>query len=158
MKLDDPRWKTLEGGYRVPYDASVDLKDLDSGNDDAIPRLWNELHHQGDVGTASYAAVPALVDIYASRIRDFNFYGLVNVIEICRHHRNPPLPTWLELEYHAAMRDILSLAIQDVRTVEDSDTLREILASMALARGNTKLGAMLSLLDGSEIDAILAGE
>jgi hypothetical protein len=56
------------------------------------------------------------------------------------------------------MRDILSLAIQDVRTVEDSDTLREILASMALARGNTKLGEMLSLLDGSDIDAILAGE
>lgn len=75
LALDDPRWKTLEGGYRVVYDASIALARLERG-EDVWKELWNELHHQGDVGESSYAAVPHLVRIAAARgSRAWNLYG-----------------------------------------------------------------------------------
>ena len=53
----------------MPYDASIALKKLEAVEsnkeiDEIFKELWNELHHQGNVGEASYAAVTALVDIY----------------------------------------------------------------------------------------------
>jgi hypothetical protein len=158
LKLDDARWMTLEGGYRVPYDASHDLRALESGDDAAMSRLWQQLHHQGDVGIASYAAVPSLVEIYTSRTRDWNFYGLVNLIEICRHKNNPALPEWLELEYHGALRDLLNFAIQDVLQIEDAVTLRQVLASIAIGKGNIKVGESLCFPDESEVEAFVARE
>jgi hypothetical protein len=29
ISLDDSKWKELEGGYRIPYDASIPLKRLE---------------------------------------------------------------------------------------------------------------------------------
>jgi hypothetical protein len=171
MRLDDPQWKTLEGGYRVPYDASRDLRALASGEDGAMSRLWEQLHHQGDVGLASYAAVPALIEIYAIRPRNWNFYGLVNLIEVCRHQGamwpdgssshyrpNPPLPDWLAFEYQAALRNFLKLALYDVSNVEERETLQQILAAIAIGKGDIQLGEFLALRDKSEIEAFLAGK
>ena len=28
INLNDQIWKTLEGGYRIPYDVSIQLKEL----------------------------------------------------------------------------------------------------------------------------------
>lgn len=79
LSLDDPLWPALEGGYGVPYDASLALKALKAG-EDVWHELWEELHHQGDVGVASYAAVAQLVDICAEPAqRGDDFYGSVLV-------------------------------------------------------------------------------
>jgi len=96
LSLEDEKWKELQGGYRCRYDASVALRSLQSGID-VWGELWNELHHQGDVGLASYAAIPHLVQIAGgAALRDWNFYGLVATIEVERHRReNPALPSWL---------------------------------------------------------------
>ena len=60
MILSDPKWEGLEGGYRIPYDPRPVLSKLASGIevDHAWDELWNELHHQGDVGEASFAQLP----------------------------------------------------------------------------------------------------
>ncbi len=96
LRLDDPRWSTLRGGYRAPYDASLPLAALERG-EDGWNDLWDGLHHQGDVGEASYAAVPHLVRIASGwPTRDWNVYSLVSLIEVERHRRgNPPIPAWL---------------------------------------------------------------
>jgi hypothetical protein len=69
LPLNDERWRSLDGGYRIPYDASVALRALEHAGDlqPVWDELWNELHHQGDVGIASYAAVPPLVRIAGAR-------------------------------------------------------------------------------------------
>jgi hypothetical protein len=75
LNLDDTGWKDLRGGYGVPYDVSVALRSMQRGND-VWEELWDELHHQGDIGDASYAAVPQLVSIAgAAESRDWNFMG-----------------------------------------------------------------------------------
>lgn len=59
LSLDDLQWKQLEGGYKgIAYDSSVALKRLGQTNTLQqatliYQELWDELHHQGDIGLAS---------------------------------------------------------------------------------------------------------
>jgi hypothetical protein len=71
VKYDDPRWRALKGGYREIYDPTPALARLESGValGEAWEELWNELHHQGDVGEASYTVVPGLVETQIARDR-----------------------------------------------------------------------------------------
>lgn len=156
LQLDDPKWKSLEGGYRTLYDASVALRKLEAGKN-VWDELWSELHHQGDLGSASYAAVPQIVRIaQAAKRRDWNFYGLLSTIEVERHRKtNPPLPKWLVSDYKAAWSDLLKLAISDLASAKDQPTIQAILASIALAKGALMLGVHLSALDESEIDELV---
>ena len=152
LELDDKRWQQLHGGYRMPFDASGLLSRLEAG-EDVWDEAWAELHHQGDVGEASYASVPHLVRIaQAEAVRDWNVYALVAIIEIERHRAgNPALPDWLLPGYEAAWRDIAALALRDLGSAGDSCTVRSALSVVAIARGQLQLGALLGQLDESEI-------
>ena len=59
---------------------------------------WQNLEGQGDVGVASYAAVPHLVRLYRQRgAVDWNTYAIVAVIELARDTgKNPEVPNWLK--------------------------------------------------------------
>ena len=99
MELTDKIWQELEGGYRNLYDASNPLSQFENTNEPEIIKkiweeLWNELHHQGDVGIASYLAVPQLIRIGIKKdLFDWNLLGLCTVIEQQRHlGDNPDLP------------------------------------------------------------------
>ncbi|GJI95300.1 hypothetical protein RugamoR57_20180 [Duganella caerulea] len=153
LTLKDEKWKELPGAYRVPYDASVALRSMQDGIE-VWDELWNELHHQGDVDIASYAAIPHLVRIAKGEAsRDWNFYGLLATIEVARHRRgNPAIPAWLKTDYDGAWTEASALALADMRSEFDSSTTRAILSVLALAKGDLKLGAMLSGLDDSELD------
>ena len=156
LPLNDPRWRSLAGGYKTPYDPSDALRRIEAG-EDAWDDLWQELHHQGDVGEASYAAVPHLIRI-AKLLprRDWNFYGLVSTIEVERHRKsNPLLPDWLAQDYKEAMAGMLELALTDLRSVTDRATVLSILGATALAKGYVTLGAMISHSDESEIVEVL---
>jgi hypothetical protein len=159
VNYGDPRWKTLKGGYREAYDPTPALARLESGSNsnDAWAELWNELHHQGDVGEASYAAVPALVEIQSrTRSLGWNFYALIATIEIERHRTaNPPLPAWLASTYREAWLSVLPLALDELRTTSDHLAVHSALSVVALAKGQIKLGALVSYLDESELDELL---
>ena len=98
LSFDDECWKHLTGGYKIPFDPRPSLRKLENQHDTATAwkELWDELHHQGDVGDASYAAVPELVRLH--RIvgaADWNFYAMVAIIELSRtESQNPELPDW----------------------------------------------------------------
>ena len=142
LSLDDPRWSTLEGGYRVPHDPRPVLARLRAGTDDeaAWDELWNELHHQDDVGTASYAAVPHLIDIHRARSLDtWQTYALVGTIELCRTGANPPLPDWLAPEYHDALRTFAQRGLDQLAHTTDPLVERGVLGLVALVRGHRNL-------------------
>jgi hypothetical protein len=155
LALNDTRWLTLKGGYRLPYDASEPLRRLESG-ENVWDELWDNLHHQGDVDEASYAAVPQLVRIAAEApSRNWNVYALVALIEIERHRvSNPQVPPWLVSDYELAWRGIADLALHDLAAASDPFTVHSALSIVALARGERKLGALLSHFDSSEVDEL----
>jgi hypothetical protein len=152
LSLTDSRWKQMSGGYRVPYDASLPLLQLERG-EDVWDDLWQNLHHQGDVGEASYAAVPHLVRISrTSPYRSWNCYAIAATIEIERHRKsNPPLPAWLQPDYEVAWRELAALALSDLATTTDIYMLHSALSIVAIARGDLKLGGLLCHFDESEI-------
>ncbi len=154
LSLTDPIWRQLDGGYRTPYDASIALAQMERG-ESAWKELWEELHHQGDVGVASYAAIPQLVRISGSRrTSDWNLYSLAATIEIERHRKNnPPLPAWLSPSYKSAWEGLVKLALADLAGQPDELTLRSALSVVALGRGDIKLGALLNHADTDEIVA-----
>jgi hypothetical protein len=100
LSLDDGRWNNMAGGYRMKCDPRPLLAELESAEnkETAWHELWEELHHQGDVGEASYASVPHLVRIHrTSGVVDWNTYAIVAIIELARGKgNNPEVPTWLE--------------------------------------------------------------
>ena len=159
LKYDDPRWKTLRGGYRLSYDPTKSLRSLEQRGDSAEvwEELWNGLHHQGDVDEASYAAVPALVDIQRrTGSLGWNFFALVGTIEVERHRKNnPPVPEWLSDAYRTAWHELLPLALEQLNRRPDPLTLQSALAVAALSKGWLKMGALLLHLDKSELDELI---
>jgi hypothetical protein len=113
LSLDDPRWSEMEGGYRMPFDPRPLFAQLQANQD--VKRVWDELweglHHQGDVGEVSYAAVPHLVRIHRERgAPDWNIYAIVATIELARDSaRNPPIPPWLKPGYDHAIQELADL-------------------------------------------------
>ena len=159
LALDDPIWKTLCGGYRTPYDPTLVLRQLYAGEKVATAwsELWNELHHQGDVGEASYASVPHLVEILKqSGDLDWDAYAMIATIEIERHRpRNPPLPVWLAPAYETAWKDLLAVALRDYAQTTDPLTARAILGVLALCKGLRNIALLASTFDESETKEIV---
>jgi hypothetical protein len=150
MEIDDARWSELEGGYRIAYDPRDALRTLARGGAaSAWDELWNELHHQGDVGSASFAAVPELVRIHAARgIADWNTYALVATIEQARDNPgNPKLPAWLRTEYERAWRDLERLALSEFPAAVDDSLIHSIIAVLAFSKDGRTLGSIALLTE-----------
>ena len=60
----EDEWAKMLGGYKVPYDPRPAISRLasDTTNERAWNKLFENLHHQGDIGEASSASVPILVE------------------------------------------------------------------------------------------------
>ncbi len=156
--VEEMKWAKMEGGYRLPYDPRAAIAKLhgDPLNRDAWDELWNELHHQGDVGEASYAAVPLLLEACSSGPRDWNYYALIAIIECERHRsKNPPLPDWLKDSYQSSLERVKSLALEDLKNSTDVMLMKSAMAVVAFASGDRKLGALLIQIDESELDNLL---
>ena len=115
--------------------------------------LWEELHHQGDVGDASYAAVPELV-----RIRrngggaDWNLYAMVAIIELARTEpQNPELPDWLREDYLRSIQELAQMGTRDIWSAEDAESKRAILSIIAIAKGLRTHGKFLVAYSDDEL-------
>ena len=92
----------LISGYKIPYDPWPILNRLDSDRESAVDELWENLYHQGDIGSASYAAVPKLVE--AGEL------SLVAAIEVARQsEHNSVIPESLEADYYQALNLAMKL-------------------------------------------------
>lgn len=162
ITLDDPIWQTLEAGYKIPYDASIPLKQLEQATDtkeqEAIyTELWNELHHQGDVGLASYLAVPQLARIGASKhLYNWNLLGLCSVIEQQRHaENNPTLPEAFEDDYTEGLQILKDFIILNLNRPTDDTTFRVALSTLAACSGQIKLSKAIGELEEDVMDEFL---
>jgi hypothetical protein len=139
LSLDDQRWQDLEGGYRIRFDPRPLFSELETNKNVKATwhELWEGLHHQGDVGAASYAAIPHLVRIYRrGGVIDWNTYAIVAVIELARDHgRNPKVPKWLEDDYFQAIRDLAEVGAVEVLQTKNPDEMRAILSILAISAG-----------------------
>lgn len=156
LRFDDQKWVGLQGGYRLPYDPRPALRRLENADDKAAwQELWENLHHQGDVDLASYAAVPHIADILTRRGGDWNGYALTATIEIARREKhNPPLPGWMDSDNRASFRNLAKVGLGQLATADEA-LATSILAVIALDRGLPALACM-TLLEEDEREEMLS--
>jgi hypothetical protein len=139
ISLDDLRWREMTGGYGIPFDPRPLLKRLETDSDttEAWQQLWDELHHQGDVGEASFAAVPFLVESYRKRGETgWNTYAIVAIIELARKEgKNPDVPQWMADDYFHAIRKLAEIGTEEVLRAKTPEDVSAILSVVALQKG-----------------------
>lgn len=150
LPLDDSRWSDFKSGYRRIYDARALLRRFAIGTDPqgCWKEVWNELHHQGDLDTASYAVVPYLVHYARETRRDYNIYGYLSAV-ICEggRNKNPSIPSFLEPAFAKALAELFDLATVDMRRGVSPRTLRTILAYLAAYKGAPELARAICDID-----------
>jgi len=135
------------------------LRALESGvdADSAWEELWQELYHQGDVGEASYAAVPHIVRIYRQQgVLDWNPFALVAAIDLARDQGdNPPLPEWLSHSYESAIDQLAHLGLIELSRAAEDITVRCILGILAIWKGSRTHARILTSYTEDEVCELL---
>ena len=155
LALDSPRWSELEHAYGDAADIPGLLRQLDSapgGSDDDEPwfTLWSSLAHQGDVYSASFAAVPHVVN---AMVRNpdratSSFFQFPAWIEVCRIRNQTPIPEDLARHYFDALHRLPQVAAEASERPWDRGLLACVLAAVAAAKGDAEMAeAVLELAE-----------
>jgi hypothetical protein len=120
LSLDDTRrWPDLKHAYGSAGDIPHLLQQLlvlpaSSDRDEPWFSLWSALAHQGDVYSASFAAVPHVVRALAiaPTKADSSFFHFPAWVEICRQKTATPIPEDLRQAYFDALARLPSLVAQ----------------------------------------------
>ncbi len=143
LSLDDTRrWADLQHAYGSASDIPGLLRRLvtlpaSSGRDEPWFSLWSALAHQGDVYSASFAAVPHVVRALsiAPTKADSSFFHFPAWVEICRQKTAMPIPEDLRQAYFDALARLPSLVAVAANRELDGSTLACILSAIAAAKG-----------------------
>lgn len=116
LSLQSPQWSELQHAYGKAGDIPALLERLHAfpkSEGEAEPwfTLWSALAHQGDVYTASFAAVPHVVSALASAPAraDEAFFQFPAWVEICRAKHQIEVPQDLRASYFEALARLPSL-------------------------------------------------
>lgn len=133
----------LLDAYGSPFDPCPLIARWKQGDSNVISLLWERLHHQGELGSASFAAVPDLVNLLESLDHpDWNIYGLVATIEEVRALKGEMPPVGLASAYSIAWTSVLPLALRDLAEASEDKLVRSLIATIAHAKGQHTLGAL----------------
>ena len=139
LNWEDDRRGSLAGGYRMIFDPRPLIGRLEIAPDDA--EIWveliEELYHQGDVGEASYLAVPLLAQSDAiTKALPWQLLTLVSFIELARTNpNNPSVPELFLCDYLAAIERLAGLSLKAIEKSESPEQLRGMLCILALHKG-----------------------
>lgn len=168
LPLDDPLWSELQHAYGRATDIPELLRALaaspgpcSSYRDEPWFSLWSSLCHQGDVYTASYAAVPHIVKIACEEKGPiaFSFFQLPAAIEIARKQgRGQALPDTCANGYCRAISRLVEGVNLHRDEPWDRSTLLSAAAAQAVAKGHVEVAEALLSLDDDWIAKINNGE
>ncbi len=143
LELNSPRWSTLQHAYGSASDIPEllqQLSGLPAGDNDDEPwfSIWSALAHQGDVYSASFAAVPHVVAALESApLRaSSTYFHFPAWVEICRQRNGIAIPSDLQPPYQEALAKLPSLVAAASAKEWDADLLACALAAIAAAKGH----------------------
>ena len=167
LELDDSRWSELTHAYGVASDipdllhALAKRPDQQGPNDEPWFTLWSSLCHQGDVYTASYAAIPHVVEIALSQGRpiDFGFLLLPASVDVARTKgRGPEVPDFLLPAYDLAISRLPDCVLRQRGESWSQDMTIAVMAAIAVSKSHHALAEAVMNLDEDRISKINNGE
>lgn len=160
LPLDSDRWVELRGG-RGRYDAAPILEELLEG---FLPLerfwsiAWDELHHQGAVGNASYLALPWIWHHYQNRglEPDEELLWFSGVVERCRRagEAETLLPDYAAA-YHRSLREIAAVAAAGEAAARSFGAAKASCHLLAVLGGQDALAELLDLLEEDQIPGLI---
>lgn len=142
LSLDSPRWSELNHAYGPAFDIPPLLRQLDdlpesNGREEPWFTLWSALAHQGDVYSASFAAVPHVVAALARTPlkASFVYFQFPAWVEICRHRNGTTVPEDLQQAYSEALTKLPALVAASSSLEWDTGFLMCALSAIAAAKG-----------------------
>jgi len=164
ISLDDERWSILEHAHgtaeNVPglLRALAEFPEIEDFETEPYHSLWSALCHQGDVYSASYAAVPHIVAaLLMKEPTDAHESALLLVvcIEIARGKDGPPMEEDLVEDYEAAL-GWLPDVVKKMASDEMADgTCRVAGAALAVASNHNPLAEAMLQLEPDLLDDFL---
>jgi len=146
LSLESPRWAELSHAYGKASDIPALLQQLSSlpaSAKDAEPwfTLWSALAHQGDVYSASFAAVPHVVKALASNPSkaDHSYFHFPAWVEICRAKNGVAIPEDLRAPYFQSLAHLPGLVAAVATRPWDAGFLSCTLAAIAAAKGQPEI-------------------
>jgi hypothetical protein len=114
--------------------------------------LWCALCHQGDVYSASFAAVPHIIQTLSGNLDKacFDFFLLPASIEVARHKRETPVPESLRAAYQQSLERLPCLVSGVATRPWDSTFCRSVLAAAAVGKSQYATAELLLEIDDSD--------
>ena len=164
LSLDDPRWSQLVHAYGSAGDIPPPLRQLSSFpsnhnyKDEPWHSLWSSLCHQGDVYSASFAAVPHIIMAAAAdpRRASYSYFLLPASIEIARVKDAVPILGNLDVPYFESLALVPGIVAGAAREDWDEDFCSSALAALAAAKRHPSMAEIIRELDGDAVPEILA--
>ena len=150
LNLESSRWSELEHAYGQASDIPPLLRQLhdlppSAGESEPWFTLWSALAHQGDVYSASFAAVPHVIAALASAPAraDASFFHFPAWVEICRAKLEKPIPPDLADGYFAALQRLPALVAEAASGRTDPDFAACATAAIAATLGQHAMAEVI---------------
>ena len=146
LSLQSNEWSELRHAYGSAADIPellARLRELPESEGKAEPwfTLWSALAHQGDVYSASFAAVPHVIEALAAAPSEASnsFFQFPAWIEICRAKNHVEIPQDLKAPYFEALARLPSLVAQASTRQWEAGFLACALSAIAAAKGQHEI-------------------
>jgi len=143
LSLQSARWFELQHAYGSAADIPAllgRLCELPKSGGEAEPwfTLWSALAHQGDVYSASFAAVPHVVAALAAAPAraDASYFQFPAWVEICRAKKDTEVPEDLRTSYFEALARLPGLVAQAANEPWEPGFAACALSAVAAAKGH----------------------
>lgn len=154
LPLDDRRWTELSHAYGFAGDIPkllLALREFPSDSpagSEPWHSLWSALFHQGDVYSASFAAVPHIIE---ALLRDptracASYFKLPACIELARVAHHYDVPAYLLEPYVVALSRVPDISA----TAANPVIRRGVLAAVAVSKGQWSAAQSLLEVDASD--------
>jgi hypothetical protein len=155
IPLDSARWTELQDAYGSAAGIPALLRQIETFPEeekyDEEPwfSLWSALCHQGDVYSASFAAVPHILRVAESAPRrlSHSFFQLPACIEVARKKKTVDVPADLQESYFSALSRLPAIIGAAAAGNWDSGMLQSALAALAVVKGSPEVAEAALELD-----------
>lgn len=142
LSLESPRWAELHHAYGAASDIPALIERLvglpsSSNNSEPWFSIWSALAHQGDIYSASFAAVPHVIRVLETspQTADAVYFQFPACVEICRNKKVVEIPEDLAPAYFGALSKLPALVAAASSREWDAEFLQCALSAIAVAKG-----------------------
>lgn len=164
LSLSSPRWQELEHAYGGAGDIPALLEQIAQFPEDKVDsgawfQIWSALAHQGDVYSASFAAVPHVIAALAKAptTAHESYFHFPAWVEICRAKQEVAVPAELQESYFSSLGSLPQLAANAATKAWSRGFLACTLSAVAAAKGQHAVAeAILEMAEEGTAEEFLA--